>query len=58
MMDSDMIVRRNMDELFDLRLDDDMIAAVHACTCNPMKLAHYPEDWYVHMTWDGNGSTG
>lgn len=46
-MDCDMIVRRNMDELMDLELPDDWIAACHACTCNPRKLPHYPKDWYV-----------
>lgn len=46
MLDSDMLVRRNMDELLELRLDEDTIAAAHACTCNPRKFAHYPADWY------------
>lgn len=45
MLDSDMIVMRNMDELFDLDLPSDQIAAVHACACNPRKLPHYPSDW-------------
>lgn len=42
-----MIIRRNMDELMDLDLPSGWIAAAHACACNPRKLAHYPEDWYV-----------
>ena len=44
-MDSDMIVLRNMDELMELDLLQDSIAAAHACACNPRKLAHYPADW-------------
>lgn len=47
MLDSDMVIMRNMDELFDLPLPKDSIAAVHACACNPRKLPHYPVDWYV-----------
>jgi hypothetical protein len=47
MMDSDMIVMRNMDELMELDLASDWIAAAHVCACNPRKLAHYPEDWWV-----------
>jgi len=50
MMDSDMIVMRNMDELMELDLASDWISAVHACACNPRKLAHYPKDWYVPHT--------
>jgi alpha-N-acetylglucosamine transferase len=46
MVDSDMLVRRNMDELMTLPLDDGMqIAAGFACTCNPAKMASYPKDW-------------
>ena len=45
MLDSDMIVMRNMDELFDMELPDGWIAAAHACACNPRKLPHYPADW-------------
>lgn len=40
-----MVVRRNMDELMELDLPDDWIAACHACACNPRKLPHYPKDW-------------
>src|SRR5579863_4535164 len=47
MMDSDMIVQRNMDELMDIDLPPDWIAAAHVCACNPRKSAHYPEDWWV-----------
>ncbi|KIO31875.1 glycosyltransferase family 8 protein [Tulasnella calospora MUT 4182] len=45
MMDADMLVRRNMDELMELPLPRDSIAASHVCACNPRKLAHYPKDW-------------
>ncbi|KAL0951034.1 hypothetical protein HGRIS_007774 [Hohenbuehelia grisea] len=45
LMDSDMIVLRNMDELLEMDLPKDWIAAAHACACNPRKLAHYPADW-------------
>jgi len=45
MIDSDMIVRRNIDDLFDLDLPRDWIAASHACACNPRQLPHYPRDW-------------
>ncbi len=24
---------------------EEWIAAVHACTCNPLKIASYPKDW-------------
>ncbi|KAH6641743.1 nucleotide-diphospho-sugar transferase [Chaetomium tenue] len=47
MLDADMLVRRNMDELFDVPLDEDnrLFAATHACTCNPHHLSHYPPTW-------------
>ncbi|KAH8100598.1 nucleotide-diphospho-sugar transferase [Cristinia sonorae] len=45
LLDSDMIVMKNMDELLDLELPSDWIAAVHACACNPRKYPHYPADW-------------
>ncbi|KAG0129301.1 nucleotide-diphospho-sugar transferase [Tuber indicum] len=47
-LDSDMIVRKNMDELMEIALDiegDRVFAASHACVCNPLKKAHYPKDW-------------
>lgn len=40
-----MIVMKNMDELMDLVLRKDQIAAAHVCACNPRKLEHYPVDW-------------
>ncbi|CAE6448372.1 unnamed protein product [Rhizoctonia solani] len=45
LIDSDMLVRKNMDELFDLPLEEGWIAASHACTCNPMRIPHYPPYW-------------
>ncbi|CAD6888059.1 unnamed protein product [Tilletia laevis] len=46
MIDSDMLVRRNMDELVDeLPLGAHQIAAGFACTCNPNKIGTYPDDW-------------
>ncbi|ODQ56739.1 glycosyltransferase family 8 protein [Wickerhamomyces anomalus NRRL Y-366-8] len=46
-LDSDMIVLQNMDELFDVELNDTdrAFAASHACVCNPYKYDHYPKDW-------------
>ncbi|GJN78375.1 hypothetical protein PLIIFM63780_001869 [Purpureocillium lilacinum] len=58
-LDSDMLVRINMDELMDLELDDPgalsetgdaassrrVFAAGHACVCNPLAKPHYPRDW-------------
>ncbi|KAL8400398.1 hypothetical protein RB594_000696 [Gaeumannomyces avenae] len=57
-VDSDMLVLQNMDELMDLELDDPaeavkgdaatsrrVLAASYACTCNPLRKAHYPTDW-------------
>jgi hypothetical protein len=52
-LDSDMLVRRNMDELMELALDapelggtgNRVFAASHACVCNPLKKPHYPKDW-------------
>ncbi|GAA6042530.1 hypothetical protein JCM8097_004651 [Rhodosporidiobolus ruineniae] len=45
LLDSDMLVVRNMDELMEMPLEEGWIAATHACTCNPKKLAHYPKTW-------------
>lgn len=59
LLDADMLVIKNMDELMELELDEvgdesganRVFAASYACLCNPLKRAHYPEDWYVphHM---------
>ncbi|KAL0072090.1 hypothetical protein AAF712_001013 [Marasmius tenuissimus] len=45
LLDADMIVMKNMDELMELPLESDQIAAAHVCACNPRKFAHYPADW-------------
>lgn len=44
-LDADMLVTRNMDELFALELADGTIAACHACRCNPNRIASYPSHW-------------
>lgn len=45
-LDSDMVVRRNIDSLMDLPLGDDIVfAASHACVCNPLRKSHYPPSW-------------
>jgi inositol 3-alpha-galactosyltransferase len=45
-LDADMIIRRNMDHIFDKQLPgDDWIAANHACVCNLDKDAWAPEEW-------------
>ncbi|KIM24985.1 glycosyltransferase family 8 protein [Serendipita vermifera MAFF 305830] len=44
-LDSDMLVRRNMDEMFDYPISANQVAATYACACNPMKIPHYPKDW-------------
>lgn len=45
MLDSDMVIRKNMDDLFSLDIPRDWIAATHVCACNPRQLPHYPSDW-------------
>ncbi|KAF9019451.1 nucleotide-diphospho-sugar transferase [Hymenopellis radicata] len=45
LLDADMVVRRNMDELMDMDLGPNEIAAAHVCACNPRKRPHYPPDW-------------
>ena len=47
LLDSDMLIKQNMDELFDFPLNPGWVAAAHACACNPRKLAHYPKDWFA-----------
>lgn len=46
-LDSDMVVVKNMDELFDIPLDRNnrVYAASHACVCNPYKKPNYPDNW-------------
>jgi lipopolysaccharide biosynthesis glycosyltransferase len=57
-LDSDMLVRINMDELMTMDLDAPELAATgdkttsrrvfaagHACVCNPLGKKHYPTDW-------------
>ncbi len=44
-LDADMLVVKNMDEVFTLPLPEGAIAACHACRCNPNKIASYPASW-------------
>ncbi|KAK4224419.1 galactinol synthase [Podospora fimiseda] len=46
-LDSDMLILRNMDELFSLSLNNStrLFAAGHACVCNPLQNPHYPKSW-------------
>jgi len=45
-LDADMIIRKNMDHVFDTQLPgEDWIAANHACVCNLDKDEWAPEDW-------------
>ncbi len=45
-VDADMLVVRNMDELFDTDHDPGpSVAAAHACRCNPLRIPSYPRDW-------------
>ncbi|KAJ7103403.1 nucleotide-diphospho-sugar transferase [Mycena belliarum] len=45
LLDSDMIVKGNIDDLMEVKLPPGGIAAAHVCACNPRKFAHYPADW-------------
>jgi inositol 3-alpha-galactosyltransferase len=44
-LDADMLVRKNMDELFDVNLERDWIAANHVCVCNLDHDAWAPKSW-------------
>lgn len=48
-LDGDMLVLKNMDELMDVPISDDGLAACHACVCNPRRLSYYPSTWYVSL---------
>jgi len=59
-LDADMLVLKNMDELFSLDLGENALAACHACRCNPNKIASYPPEWQpeqCHYTWQARGET-
>ncbi|KAB8219222.1 nucleotide-diphospho-sugar transferase [Aspergillus novoparasiticus] len=45
LLDSDQVILKNIDDMMDMDLPEGFIAASHACTCNPRKLAHYSKDW-------------
>ncbi|KAL1916092.1 uncharacterized protein VTP21DRAFT_6096 [Calcarisporiella thermophila] len=44
-LDADMLVRRNMDELMTMPLEEGWIAASYACVCNPKRIKSYPSHW-------------
>lgn len=45
-----MMLRRNMDELFNIPLAPHQIAANFACVCNLDKSTWAPDDWYVCLS--------
>ena len=46
LLDADMLLRRNMDELFQVKLPStDWIAASHFCLCNSVGASWAPHDW-------------
>ncbi|KAJ6519947.1 nucleotide-diphospho-sugar transferase [Mycena sanguinolenta] len=45
LLDSDMVVKKNIDHLMTMKLPQGGIAAAHVCACNPRKFKHYPDDW-------------
>ncbi|WVQ96916.1 hypothetical protein IAU59_004024 [Kwoniella sp. CBS 9459] len=45
LIDGDMMLRQNMDELFDFPLQPDQIAATYGCICNYQKSAWAPSFW-------------
>ncbi|KAF8473276.1 nucleotide-diphospho-sugar transferase [Kalaharituber pfeilii] len=45
LLDADMLLKRNIDELFDIVLPEDWIAATHACVCNSANAVWAPKDW-------------
>ncbi|KAF8428735.1 nucleotide-diphospho-sugar transferase [Tirmania nivea] len=58
LLDADMLVRRNMDELFMIKMPGpDWIAASHACVCNITNASWAPDDWvesncaYTNLTY-------
>ncbi|RHZ74792.1 hypothetical protein Glove_219g83 [Diversispora epigaea] len=44
-LDADMLLLKNIDELMNFSLSEGMLAAAHACTCNPRKIPTYPAHW-------------
>jgi inositol 3-alpha-galactosyltransferase len=45
LIDGDMMLKQNMDELFNIPLEPDQIACNFACVCNLDKSSWAPEDW-------------
>ncbi|MDK2632377.1 glycosyltransferase family 8 protein [Pantoea stewartii subsp. indologenes] len=59
-LDADMLILKNMDELFTLDLGDFVLAACHACRCNPNQIESYPDSWepeFCHYTWQEREQT-
>ncbi|RKP06333.1 family 8 glycosyl transferase [Thamnocephalis sphaerospora] len=65
-LDADMLVVRNMDDAFDVIIDERAgfsLAAAHACTCNPQQVEGYPRSWvpencaYTHQATRCNGGS-
>jgi hypothetical protein len=53
-LDSDTLVRRNMDEIFDIPISPNQVAGTYVCACNATRIPHYPKDWHVvfaHALW-------
>lgn len=44
-LDADMLVIKNMDQIFDYLQPNEEMAASYACICNPRKFSHYPKHW-------------
>jgi alpha-N-acetylglucosamine transferase len=63
-LDTDMLVLRNMDELFQIELPAGGIAASPACVCNPHHKSTYPKSWvpencyYTYARAESERSTG
>ncbi|KAK6902823.1 hypothetical protein I203_108083 [Kwoniella mangroviensis CBS 8507] len=45
LIDGDMMLKRNMDEIFEIPLKEDQIAATFACICNLDKSSWAPAEW-------------
>jgi lipopolysaccharide biosynthesis glycosyltransferase len=45
LLDADMLLLKNMDELFELELPEKGVAACHSCKCNFHKKPKFPESW-------------
>jgi len=61
LLDADMVLLKNMDELFDIELPENGVAACHACRCNYYRTSTYPADWIPEncflTRYDATGET-